>query len=68
MKGIQDKQQGLRTRLRHNQREISRLMRDYENFGSVVVTGHDVKDMDEWLVDCRPKRRAVVTGSPDPAN
>ncbi len=66
MKGLQDKQQGLRVRLRNNQREIHRLMTEYENFGAVVVTGQDVPGMDEWLVNSRPKRRAVATQSPNP--
>ena len=66
MKSLQDKQQGLRTRLRNNQREIQRLMYDYENFGAVVVTGDQVQDMDEWLVNRRPKRRAAATQSPNP--
>ena len=65
MKSLQEKQQGLRTRLRNNQREIQRLMTDYENFGAVVVSGHDVPGMDDWLVHRRPKRRAPVTRSPD---
>jgi len=47
MKGLQDKQQGLRVRLRNHQREIHRLMTEYENFGAVVVTGQDVPGMDE---------------------
>jgi len=66
MKAMQDKQQGLRTRLRNNQREISRLMTEYENFGTVLVSGHNVADMDTWLVSDRPKRRAPATQSPDP--
>ena len=66
MKSLQDKQQGLRTRLRNNQREIYRLMNDYENFNATVVTGSDIPDMDEWLVEGRPKRRAAKYQSPDP--
>lgn len=66
MKSLQDKQQGLRTRLRHNQREIQRLLMDYENFGLTVVNGNDVPDMDTWLVNDRPKRRAQVNHSPGP--
>ena len=64
MKALQDKQQGLRTRLRHNQREIQRLLIDYENFGLTVVKGHGVPDMDTWLVNDRPKRRAKIEHSP----
>ncbi len=45
MKALQDRQQGLRTRLRNNQREIHRLMNDYENFGATVVTGDQVPGM-----------------------
>ena len=63
---MQDKQQGLRTRLRNNQREIQRLMTAYENFGTVVVSGHDVADMEDWLIQDRPKRRAPAARSPDP--
>ena len=66
MKAMQDKQQGLRTRLRNNQREISRLMTEYEKFGKILVNGHNVADMDTWLVSDRPKRRAPATQSPDP--
>jgi len=66
MKSLQEKQQGLRTRLRNNQSEIQRLMKDYENFGVTLVKGHDVPDMEEWLVNDRPKRRAPVVRSPDP--
>jgi len=66
MKSMQDKQQGLRTRLRNNQREIQRLMTDYENFGTVAVTGHEVADMEDWLIQERPKRRASAARSPDP--
>jgi hypothetical protein len=66
MKTIQKKQQGLRTRLRNNQREIQRLMKDYENFGAVRVTGHNISDMDDWLVGKRPKRQAPAVHSPDP--
>jgi hypothetical protein len=65
MKIIQDKQQGLRTRLRNNQREIQRLMKDYEDHGAVRVTGHAIGDMDGWLVEDRPKRRAPASRSPD---
>jgi len=50
MEIIQDKQQGLRTRLRNNQREIQRLMKDYEDHGAVRVTGDAIGDMDRWLV------------------
>lgn len=66
MKVLQDKQQGLRNRLRHNQREIQRLLKDYENFGVTIVKGHDVPDMDTWLVNDRPKRTAPINKSPDP--
>jgi len=66
MKSLQDKQQGLRTRLRNNQREIKRLMTEYDNFGAVVVSGHAVKGMDDWIVEGRPKRSAPVVRSPDP--
>ena len=66
MKTMQDKQQGLRTRLRNNQRELQRLMKEYENFGAIVVTGDQVPGMKEWLVNDRPRRRAPVVRSPDP--
>ena len=58
MKDIHNKQVGLRARLRNNQREIQRLMNDYETCGSVIVRGSNVKDMDEWLQEDRPRRRA----------
>ena len=57
MKALQDRQQGLRTRLRNNPREINRLMSDYEKFGATVVTGDQVPGMKEWLVNERPRRR-----------
>jgi len=41
-------------------------MFDYENFGAVIVTGHEIPDMDEWLVNQRPKRKAPLTRSPEP--
>ena len=63
---MQTKQQGLRTRLRNNQREIQRLMTEYENYGAVIVTGNDIADMDAWLSSDRPKRRATAVRSPDP--
>ncbi len=66
MKSIQDKQQGLRMRLRNNQRELQRLMTDFENFGAVVVTGSEVTGMENWLVQGRPRRHAPVVQSPDP--
>ena len=66
MKAIQDKQQGLRTRLRNNQKEIQRLMTDYEKFGAVIVSGNNVADMATWLISDRPKRRAPAGQSPDP--
>jgi hypothetical protein len=65
MKSLQTKQQGLRTRLRNNQGEIQRLMVEYENFGAVVVNGNAIQDMDAWLVNSRPRRRASVAASPD---
>ena len=68
MKAMQDKQQGLRTRLRNNQREIKRLMMDYENVGAIIVRGNMVADMDAWLVSDRPKRRAPAGQSPDPVD
>jgi len=68
MKTIQDKQQGLRTRLRNNQHEIYRLMKDYEDHGAIRVTGHAIADMDGWLVKDRPKRRAPDASSPDPVD
>ncbi len=66
MKTLQDKQQGLRTRLRNNQREIQRLMKEYEDHGAIRVTGDAIGDMDKWLVQDRPKRRAAVASSPEP--
>ena len=66
MKGIQDKQQGLRMRLRNNQRELQRLMTDFENFGAVVVTGSEVTGMENWLLQSRPRRHAPAVQSPDP--
>jgi hypothetical protein len=66
MKSLQTKQQGLRTRLRNNQAEIQRLMVEYENFGAIVVNGDGITDMNDWLMNSRPKRRASVAGSPDP--
>ena len=66
MKALQDRQQGLRTRLRNNQREINRLMSDYENYGATVVTGDQVPGMKQWLVNDRPRRRAPIVRSPDP--
>jgi hypothetical protein len=66
MKSMQTKQQGLRTRLRNNQAEIRRLMVEYENLGAIVVNGDGIQDMNDWLVNTRPKRRASVAGSPDP--
>ena len=63
---MQDKQQGLRTRLRNNQREIKRLMADYENHGAVIVTGNKVADMNTWLISDRPKRHAPAVQSPEP--
>jgi len=65
MKSMQTKQQGLRTRLRNNQAEIRRLMVEYENLGAIVVNGDGIQDMNDWLVNTRPKRRASVAGSPD---
>ena len=62
---MQTKQQGLRTRLRNNQAEIWRLMVEYENFGAIVINGDGIQDMNDWLVNTRPKRRASVAGSPD---
>ena len=52
--------------MRNNQREIQRLMKDYEDFGAVRVTGHNISDMDDWLVGKRPKRQAPAVHSPDP--
>ena len=56
----------MRTRLRNNQKEIKRLMNDYEIFGATIVSGQDIADMDDWLVNERPKRRAPLVHSPDP--
>ena len=66
MKSLATKQQGLRTRLRNNQAEIQRLMVEYENFGAIVVNEDGIQDMNDWLVNSRPKRRASgcwITGS-----
>ena len=68
MKDIQSRQVGLRARLRNNQREVKRLMTDYENCGSVIVRGSDGADMAEWLQQDRPRRRAAAEQSPNALN
>ena len=65
MKDIQNKQVGLRARLRNNQKEIKRLMTDYDNVGSVTVSDSEVIDMKEWLQEDRPCRRAAAVQSPN---
>ena len=65
MKDIQNNQIGLRARLRNNQREIKRLMTDYDNYGAVIVRGSEVADMNEWLQLDRPRRRAATDQSPN---
>ena len=58
MKDLGTKQNKLAIRLRNNQREIDRLMDEYETLDAVVVSGSDIKDMEEWLVQPRKRRRA----------
>ncbi len=68
MKDLGFKQNKLAIRLRNNQREINRLMEEYETLDAVVVSGSDIKDMDEWLVQPRRKRRAAEIMSEGMAN
>lgn len=63
---MQEKQQGLRVGLRNNQREIARLIGDYQNVGAIIVTGHDVPNMDDWVVNDRPIRSAAAVRFPEP--
>ena len=68
MKDLGFKQNKLAIRLRNNQREINRLMEEYETLDAVVVSGSDIQDMDEWLVQPKRKRRAAEIMSEGMAN
>jgi hypothetical protein len=58
MKELGSELNKLAIRLRNNQREIDRLMEEYETLDAVVVTGSKIQDMDDWLVQLKRKRRA----------
>ena len=56
MKDLASKQNKLAIQLRNNQKEIDRLMDEYETLDAVVVSGSAVEDMDSWLQQPRKRR------------
>jgi len=59
MKTLGSRQNKLAIKLRNNQREVNRLIEEYQTWDAVVVSGRDVLDMDEWLVQPKRRRRAA---------
>lgn len=39
---------------------------DCQNFGAIIVAGHDAPDMDYWIINQHPKRIAPAVRSPGP--
>jgi len=59
MKDLGSKQNKLAMQLRNNQKEIERLMEEYETLDAVIVSGSAVEDMDDWLEQPRKRRHAA---------